>query len=224
MTPLRAAQAISALGSLQNIDARTTSGSFTVPAGVTQLYVFATAGGGGGGAGSQLSEPPGTSRTGGRGGLGGAAGSFITVTPGASISYTVGSGGAGSNTTNVGGSAGGTTTVDTISCTGGGGGGAASSASNGSTGADGVGSGGNLTNSFGFQTAVAYFPMGASTLSTVFTIIGQGPFRANASSATAAVEYSTSGSLAAGAAGSGETGTSGSNASGGVGGVVIFVY
>lgn len=63
----------------------TTSGTFTVPAGVTQIYVSGCGGGGGG------------SSVYGCGGGGGASiyRRPITVTPGQSISYVVGSGGSG---------------------------------------------------------------------------------------------------------------------------------
>ena len=82
----------------------TTSGSFTVPQGVTSLNASLTAGGAGGGGGAFT-----------YGGGGGGAGSSISniiipVTPGQVISYTVGLGGAGGTTgfgTNVPGGIGG---------------------------------------------------------------------------------------------------------------------
>lgn len=69
--------------------------SFTVPAGVTAIYVDAAAGGGGGGGGATFS-----SSLGGGGGGGGGAGQSIVraryaVTPGQVIAGTVGAGGAG---------------------------------------------------------------------------------------------------------------------------------
>lgn len=71
----------------------TTSGSFTVPAGVTSLQVSGCAGGGGGGGGAGSSSP----FAGGGGGGGGAGESVIkevvTVTPGQVIEVVIGNGG-----------------------------------------------------------------------------------------------------------------------------------
>lgn len=112
----------------------TGTGTFTVPANVTQILVSGCGGGGGGGgAGGGNSTVdveiyPG--RSGGGGGGGGAGQSVqnrvITVNPGQTISYSVGAGGSGGNGGNPGaigsnGSAGGTTTFGTfISLAGGG--------------------------------------------------------------------------------------------------------
>ena len=74
----------------------TSSGYFTVPAGVTELCISAGAGGGGGGSGGGGDS----SYFGGGGGSGGAGESIIkkkfTVVPGTVISITIGAGGAGS--------------------------------------------------------------------------------------------------------------------------------
>ena len=74
----------------------TTSGSFTVPAGVTELCISAVAGGGGGGSGGGGDS----SFFGGGGGSGGAGESIVkrkfAVTPGTVINITIGSGGVGS--------------------------------------------------------------------------------------------------------------------------------
>lgn len=74
----------------------TTSGSFTVPAGVTELCISAVAGGGGGGSGGGGDS----SFFGGGGGSGGAGESIVkrkfAVTPGTVINITIGSGGIGS--------------------------------------------------------------------------------------------------------------------------------
>ncbi|WP_246803258.1 phage tail protein [Citrobacter pasteurii] len=74
----------------------TTSGNFTVPAGVTELCISAVAGGGGGGSGGGGDS----SFFGGGGGSGGAGESIVkrkfAVTPGTVINITIGSGGAGS--------------------------------------------------------------------------------------------------------------------------------
>ena len=78
----------------------TTSGSFTVPAGVTELCISAVAGGGGGGDSSFF---------GGGGGSGGAGESIVkrkfAVTPGTVINITIGSGGVGSIASTATGSA-----------------------------------------------------------------------------------------------------------------------
>jgi hypothetical protein len=75
----------------QTTQSFTSSGTFTVPAGVTTVQVEAWGGGGAGG---------GTNSSANRGGGGGAGGSFtrntsVAVTPGASITVTVGAGGVG---------------------------------------------------------------------------------------------------------------------------------
>jgi len=223
MTPLRTSQAIAALASsgLQDIDIRTETGSFIVPAGVTELFVLASGGGGGGGAGQTVQ---GGSTSGGPGGVGGFAASKLTVTPGQTISYTVGAGGAGSNTGN--GAAGGTTTVDTISCTGGGGG---LSGSNPSPrgGADGVGSGGTLTNAASSRLAsavISMLPLGNSIVVNGTGIATQVAIRPGGAALTGAIAYSVTGTNLVGAGGTGETEGSTANASGGVGGAVIFIY
>jgi len=131
----------------------TSSGSFTVPAGVTTVYVSAVAGGGGGGGSSGGSSAIAS------GSGGGAAGQSIirtpyAVTPLASIVVTIGaagsaasgaSGGAGGNTVvgslvTLTGGAGGSQGINTASPAGGGGG---AGYPNGSMGTDGgVGSNG----------------------------------------------------------------------------------
>lgn len=85
----------------------TTSGTFTVPAGVSKLKIFATGGGGGGG-GSITGDGP---TPGSGGGAGGTAISEIIVTPGQVINVAIGAGGAGGVTAN--GASGGDTTVST---------------------------------------------------------------------------------------------------------------
>ena len=92
----------------------TTTGSFTVPAGVTKIKVTAI-GAGGGGAGGVLNSASG----GGAGG--GAAIGVLSVTQGQVISYTIGAAGTAGVLGGDGGN-GGTTTFSTISATGGSGG------------------------------------------------------------------------------------------------------
>lgn len=117
----------------------TTSGSFTVPDGVTEIFVSGCGGGGGGGGGAGSSSSAGP----GGGGGGGAGRSAVkerfTVTPGQVIAVTIGtagSGGSGSTTNGGNGSAGGSTSLaGLISLSGGGGG----NGGNGSTGSGGDG-------------------------------------------------------------------------------------
>lgn len=74
----------------------TSSGSFTVPSGVTTLYVSGCAGGGGGGGGASSSNNSSASTSGGSGGAGQSViKTSITVTPGQVVTYTIGNGGAG---------------------------------------------------------------------------------------------------------------------------------
>jgi hypothetical protein len=214
MSPLRVKQAT---GALTNIDVRTTTGSFTVPAGVTRLYALAFAGGGGGASGNSAGP-----FIGGGGGYGGQALSVLTVTPGASISYTVGLGGAGNN--GAGGSAGTSTTVDTITCTGGGGGNSATGSSNGNRGTDGTGTGGNLMNDGALQGFLTLLAFGPPVLDEVFALWNQSIIRPQGVSLTTAIAYSLPGSFLPGARGSGETSGSSNDASGGVGGAVIFFW
>lgn len=107
------------------------SGTFTVPQGITKVYLTMI-GGGGGGCGSLT----GGSSSGG----GGGAGAYkinhpITVTPGGSYTVTVGAGGAGGTTGN-NGSTGGTTSFDSVSAAGGQGGQSADGGAGAGTGFD----------------------------------------------------------------------------------------
>jgi hypothetical protein len=216
MTPLRTAQAIAALAGLQNISIQTSGTSFTVPAGVTSLYVLA-AGGGGGGAQNVTSRGGGTT-PGGSGGMGGFVASQHTVTPGSTITYAVGAGGAGSNTAN--GVAGGTTTVSTFSLTATGGAGAVTTTS----GASGAGSGGTLLNGIvsRAELILSLLQLGAPVVDNAATISTQVTTRPGGASLTAAIAYTAGGTNLFGAGGSGEAATN--TASGGVGGAVIFMY
>lgn len=133
-----------------------TSGTstFTIPAGVTAVKVTVVGGGGGG---SNSAANPGVSCG---GGAGGAAIKYLTgLTPGATLSVSVGgAGGAGASggTSSV---SSGTQTISTISATGG-----ASSAAPGTStwtgNAGGVGSGGdiNITGGFGVVTGGTSIP------------------------------------------------------------------
>ncbi|CAB4160638.1 Phage tail repeat like [uncultured Caudovirales phage] len=173
----------------------TSSGTWTVPAGVTRVKVWVIGAGGGGGAGNSGAE---NDPSGGPGGNGGSALAYVDVTPGASITVTVGTGGTGSNTG--AGTSGGTTSFGSlISATGGGGGGAAPPDVTGTPGANGSGTGSTLGPSLPLTTSLA-----------------------NPVTSAAPAPASISGNgLNAGTGGSPEGGPSGNNARGGVGG---FVY
>lgn len=108
-------------GGLKGIARITSSSTFTVPAGVTTIYVSGCAAGAGGGGGGGATNSLGV----GAGGAGGGAGQSIirqafTVTPGASISITVpttgGTGGSGGSPSVPGGqgSAGGNTVIGSL--------------------------------------------------------------------------------------------------------------
>lgn len=127
------------------------NGSFTVPTGVSTIYISGCAGGGGGGGGSDNSTGQ-SSLVGGGGGGGGGAGQFLyrepfSVTSGQVIAITIGSAGAagaaGIGTAGGAGGTGGNTVIGSLSTlTGGGGGGGglrpvANSLPNGGAGAAG---------------------------------------------------------------------------------------
>jgi hypothetical protein len=114
----------------------TSSGTFTVPAGVTKLYVAVIGGGGAGGGATS------GSRGGRAGGCGGLAKGFVSISSGQSVVVTVGTGGVGSTGT---GTAGGASSFGAYMSATGGSGGAANvvhSWSVSTTG--GVGSGGEI--------------------------------------------------------------------------------
>jgi hypothetical protein len=102
-----------------NAQVFTSSGTFTVPTGVTRVIAFVFGGGGGGGA-TDLIE----SNVGGYGGYGGFGAAYITgLSPGASITVTVGGGGNGGSYGGSNAATGGTSSFGSyLSCTGGGGG------------------------------------------------------------------------------------------------------
>ena len=116
----------------------TSNGSFTVPAGITTIYVTAVAGGGGGGGTSNDTVQ--YYRGGGAGGgAGGCANYPLSVSPGQVIAITIGGGGSGSV---LDGQSGGSTSIGSLlTLTGGGGG--KHSLNGGTSGAGGVGPQGN---------------------------------------------------------------------------------
>ena len=108
------------------------SGNWTVPEGVYKIHVVMCGGGGGGGGGY------GAAHTGSGGGGGGGAirEAVLDVTPGNSLSYSVGVGGAG-GAVDTNGADGGDTTFSTLTAPGGGGGGKGASGVAGASGAGG---------------------------------------------------------------------------------------
>jgi len=119
----------------------TSSGTFTVPSGITAVQVTVIGGGGGGGS---ARIPTCGDSFGGHGGGAGVAIKYVTgLTPGGTVSVTVGAGGTGGVPNNAGG-AGGTSSFGAhCSATGGGGGGHGFN-STGAVGSMGSGSGGSL--------------------------------------------------------------------------------
>ena len=135
-------------GGFSNMTVLTSGTSWTAPAGVTKIKVYAT-GGGASGSGCSTGVNP---KAGGGGGGGGTAVKIFTVTSGASYTYAIGAGGAAGTAGNSPGNAGGSTTftvgATTITANGGGvgsefrSGGAGGTATSGDlnlTGAPGIG-------------------------------------------------------------------------------------
>lgn len=113
----------------------TSSGTFTVPTGITKVSVLVVAGGGGGG---------------GNGGGGGGAGGVVAsttyyTTPGASLTVTVGAGGSGTFNAAPSGGSGSNSVFGTITATGGGGGASRDSGGAASSGGSGGGGGGAIS-------------------------------------------------------------------------------
>jgi len=135
-------QSMLAVSAVTTIVTFTSSGTWTVPAGVTRAKVTVVGGGGGaGGSGG------GCGAYGGEGGGGGGCGIKIVtgLTPGGTVSVTVGGGGSAGNSSGINGGSGGTSSFGAyVSASGGGGGGSSYGASEGVPGAGGVGSGGDL--------------------------------------------------------------------------------
>jgi hypothetical protein len=138
----------------------TASGTFTVPALVTQITVEAWGGGGGGGGRS-------TSGIGGAGGGGGGAyaRTIIYVTPGATYNVTVGAGGTGGSTSNGNGAAGGDSYF---------GNGTQVLAKGGSGGTGGVSGGGGAGGSTSSSVGATKFPGGNGAAGTASASGGGG--------------------------------------------------
>jgi hypothetical protein len=133
---LAAALAITFADKLRSMQVFTASGSFTVPAGVTQLRVRVL-GAGGGGAGASAGN------AGGCGGAGGYAEGIYVVTPGQVITVTIGAAAGGGASGNNAGGNGGTTSFGAL-CSATGGNGGQNTGSTYAGGAGGVGAGGAI--------------------------------------------------------------------------------
>ena len=186
-----------ASGGFSNMQVFTSSGTFTVPAGITKVKVTVVGGGGNGGTGS-------TSSAGGGGGGGGAAISIISgLTPSSTVSITVGG-------------AGGTSSFGAY-CSATGGGAGASSGTGNDGGVGGIGSGGQLNIkgsggvSNGASPAVCF---GGSS------ILGGG---ANGGGSGITGNAGKAGGSYGGGGGGGEQGTGGTGGAGAAG-VVIVEY
>jgi len=118
----------------------TSSGTFTVPDGVTEVWVSMCGGGGGGGGGGGSYNA-----ISGAGGGGAAAylAKAVTVTSGESITITIGAAGSAGASGGSGGSGGTSSFGSRLSCAGGGGGGTGLSASGTSSGGSAGGTGGS---------------------------------------------------------------------------------
>jgi hypothetical protein len=205
---------IASLGGLMsNIDTFTASGTFTVPTGVTKVSV-ALVGGGGGGTKYNLGNDgasPGPS-----GGRGGVSYANIAVTPGASLSVAVGSGGAGSTAYSGGnGTNGGNSTFQ------------------GQTGGGGLTNGtiGSSTMVIGLYQAAAFARCTTEAQEPIFTAAYKTTERPTGQGSTSTA-YSAGGSYIPGAGGErGQFSTSNDGAvtstidgTGGVGGAVFIFY
>ena len=232
-------------GGFSAYSAYSTSGSFTVPSGITKIQVILAGGGGAGGGGNPAATGGDTAQgTGGRGGGAGVLlGANIAVTPGQVIAFTIGAGGAGSDTTS--GSPGGTSRFPSagtlnggyLECYGGGGGikpPISGSANVGANGADGgvlrsvIEGSDNIWTPYQFylQNYLPVFlaPAGSGTYTqwNYLRQMGQDQASGNGNSNPAALVWvSTTVSPRMGAWGSGG---SGSQTSGGVSGGCLIVY
>jgi len=198
------------------------SGTFTVPAGITTVYVAVMAGGGGAAGGSSS-----IGIGGGAGGAGAAAFARVSgLTPSSTISVTVGSGGAGSAGNGPGpaaGSAGNTSSFGShVSCTGGSGG----TSTAGAAGT--VTTGGSATllvrrgPSLGLTATGAAGNFGnAGACSTAGGGGGAGSGGGGGGGNTATIGNGGAGGLANGVGSAGSNASSGSGAAGGAGGAGV---
>lgn len=188
----------------------TGNGTFTIPSGVTALKLTVVGGGGNGG---NATSSPCNSAMGGTGGAGGTAIKFLTgLTPGNTLTVTVGGGGGGSSSVSSG-----TQSITTV--TGGGGGnGSNASNNNAASGAGGTGSNGDINIQGGFIDGV--FSPGTTQTSPA-TLLSNSRFNANVGSAHNGVA-----GMAYGGGGTGARSQDAANRTGGAGaaGVVIIEW
>lgn len=182
--------------------------SFTVPAGVTRLYIPGLVGAGGGGGGG---NGPGVTWSSGGGASGGFCSGYATVTPGQVIPIIIGQGGAGGAAGNgLSGSTGGTTSFGSfMSATGGGGGVGGTSTSSG--GFPGLGTGASILNLYGANGGDG---------NNGSAIVQGGPGGASAfggGGRTSTLTSNVANGLAPGSGGGGIWGTTSSGQTGGVG-------
>lgn len=119
----------------------TSSGTFTVPSGITAVKVTVIGGGGGGGGSSGGCG----SGSGGGGGGGGTSIRYVTgLTPGGTVSVTIGAAGSASSGSGSGGSGGASSFGAFATGNGGSGGGGGPSGGSGGAGANGTASGGDI--------------------------------------------------------------------------------
>lgn len=200
----------------------TGNGTFTIPTGITRVKVTVVGGGGGGARG--VISTNGTSASGGAGG--GTAIKWLSgLTPGNTLSVTVGGGGAGRTSTTGSGTAGGnssvasgTQTISTITGNGGGGGQTGNDAP-GATG--GSASGGDINITGGASEAAVGFDNDTNPCvqSNFNTCTGGGNSFIGAGGRSGAATTSTAGEY-----GGGGGAEMDANASAGGGGIVIFEY
>lgn len=176
----------------------TSSGTFTVPDGVTRIRVRVVGGGGGGGRGSGTNAAAG-------GGAGGYAEGWYDVTPGSTYTVTVGAGGAGATSPGSGGSPGGTTSFGALlSATGGSG---QSPLEAGGSGGSGAGGQVNAGGGDGFDATGGATTMGGAGGNSVFG----GGGRAGTAAGTNGKAFGAGGG---GSYGAGTPGNGGSGAAG----------
>jgi hypothetical protein len=207
-----------------SIEFRTSSATITIPSGVTRLRVTLV-GGGGGGSGTSVS-----SNVGGVGGGGATCIKYLTgLTPGNTLSLTIGAGGAGGTAGNAGGAGGDTTlssgsqTITTL--TAGGGAGGAMGLYAGISGAGGTATNGDLNISGGRGFSV-FADAGGNT---IYLRISQGGGSMYAAPVTVTATGSAANGVAAvgyGGGGSGGIGSGPTTSTGGNGsqGLAIFEW
>lgn len=207
-------------------DVFTTSGSWVVPAALTEVYVLVAGGGAGGGAAASSTAADGTVTNSNNdiGGPGGLSFGLLSVTPGDSITVTVGAGGTGSDTVLTGG-AGGTSSFSTLSATGG------SGIATG-TGAAGIGSGGTFNGNVSttlWNTIFSETGFGLPIYNEIYaadvTTLTPQSYTVNVNGVVTPLAWTSGSVFRPGCGGRGETpGSGSSNASGGVQGAVVLFY